>query len=342
MTKFPKEVDVEASTPFVEKSSSTEEAQSSGNKGGDYNQGVLSICMYVICSVGMVLANKAISGYMDPEVKMRIPQISIINFQCFVAVMLVEFAKWRKWVEYDDFDAKTAKAWLPLNILFIGMLLTGFLSLVHNNVPMVTVFKNLTNVLTVGGDALFYGENVTKVTALSLFVMVMGAVLSSTADLEFSFLGYMWMSLNCLFTSGYVLYMRYVSTSMNLSRFGMVYYNNVISMALLTPLAIMMNEIPALMDPEIMTPNFMISNVLAGFLGFYLNFASLWCVGATSATTYAIVGSVSKVPTTILGAIIFETVMTNEGVMYVTMATIGGGLYAMGKILEKKNKSREK
>jgi GDP-mannose transporter len=73
-------------------------------------------------------------------------------------------------------------------------------------------------------------------------------------------------------------------------RFGMVYYNNVISAALLLPFCIMNGEFNSLFDPQIMTKEFIFWNCVAGFLGFYLNFASLWCVGATSATTYAIVG----------------------------------------------------
>lgn len=35
----------------------------------------------------------------------------------------------------------------------------------------------------------------------------------------------------------------------------------------------------------------------AGAAGFFLNFAALWCVGATSATTYAVVNTVNNVST---------------------------------------------
>ncbi len=44
----------------------------------------------------------------------------------------------------------------------------------------------------------------------------------------------------------------------------------------------------------------------SGAVGVLLSFTSLWCVSSTSATTYAIVGTSSKVPTTVLGAIIFH------------------------------------
>ena len=125
-------------------------------------------------------------------------------------------------------------------------------------------------------------------------------------------------------TSGYVLYMRFASTTIKLPKFGMVFYNNLLSMFILSPLIIIMGELPALMDPEIMTPSFIVANVAAGFLGFYLNFASLWCVSSTSATTYAIFGSLNKVPITVLGFFLFDAALTTAGVWGVCIATCGG------------------
>jgi GDP-mannose transporter len=294
----------------------------------------MSCGAYTVCSVGMVMANKAISTSIEEDERKNIPQMSVICFQCIVAVIFVEIAKKCKYVEYPDFDWSIARAWLPLNILFIGMLATGFLSLVYNNVPMVTVFKNLTNVVTITGDVLLFKVNVSWLTLLSVGIMVLGAVLAGANDLEFSWIGYICMGCNCIFTAGYVLYMRFAATNINLPKFGMVYYNNLLSVMLLAPLIVIMGEIPQLFNERIMTPSFIFNNILAGFLGFYLNFASLWCVGATSATTYAIVGSLNKVPITILGFVMFNTVMTQEGIIFISLATIGGFMYAYAKFNE--------
>ena len=294
----------------------------------------MSCGAYTFCSVGMVLANKAISTTLDADLRKSIPQLSVICFQCVVAVICVEIAKKCKYVEYPDFDWAVAKSWLPLNLLFIGMLCSGFLSLVYNNVPMVTVCKNLTNVVTIAGSALIFGEKIGWLVVFSVAIMVLGAILAGAEDLEFSFLGYAFMGLNCLFTAGYVLYMRYAAVNIKLPKFGMVYYNNLLSVILLVPLVVLNGEIPLLFDERIMTSSFIASNALAGFLGFYLNFASLWCVGTTSATTYAIVGSVNKVPITILGFILFDTAMTTEGVVFISLATVGGFIYAYAKFIE--------
>ena len=127
-------------------------------KGPNAAWGFVSCAMYSFCSVAMVLANKAISTSVSIDDRKRLPQISIILFQCVVAAAFVEIARLLRIVEYPPLNWKTARSWLPVNVLFIGMLLTGFLSLVYVSVPMVTIFKNLTNLVTVTGDWYFFEE----------------------------------------------------------------------------------------------------------------------------------------------------------------------------------------
>jgi GDP-mannose transporter len=112
----------------------------------------------------------------------------------------------------------------------------------------------------------------------------------------------------------------------------MVYYNNLLSVILLLPFCIFRGEFNAFFDPDFSSSKFWIINTLAGFFGFYLNFASLWCISSTSATTYAIIGSLNKIPITGFGFIFFDAKMTQEGIYFVIMATLGGFLYAYSKL----------
>ena len=126
--------------------------------------------------------------------------------------------------------------------------------------------------------------------------------------------------------------MRYASTSIKLPKFGMVFYNNLLCSILVFPLCILFNELPMLMHPAIMNRQFIVMNVLAGVLGFFLNFASLWCVSETSASTYAIVGSLCKIPVAILGVILFDAPITERGASFISMAIFGGLIYAYAKL----------
>ena len=43
------------------------------------------------------------------------------------------------------------QVWFPVNIVFVGMIWSSFLALKNLGVPMVTVLKNLTNLITISG-----------------------------------------------------------------------------------------------------------------------------------------------------------------------------------------------
>ena len=162
--------------------------------------------------------------------------------------------------------------------------------------------------------------------------MTIGAVMSGLNDLEFSAIGYFWMVVNCGLTAFYTLYMRYVSVNVKLPKLGMVYYNNVLSLLLMAPICLIYKEQETIMQPLFSNIHFMGLNLLAGLFGVCLNFSSLWCVGKTSATTYAIVGSLCKIPTLILGFIVFHTPVTAAGLMYIMLGTLGGLLYGYSKL----------
>lgn len=151
-------------------------------------------------------------------------------------------------------------------------------------------------------------------------------------DLQFSTIGYFWMVLNCVLTAVYTLYMRHVSVHVKLSRTAMVFYNNILSVAVLSPLCVLFGQNQAMLQPQFLTTGFVCFNILAGLLGICLNFASLWCVGKTSATNYAIVGSLCKIPTVILGFVIFYTPVTWKGVLYISLGSLGGLLYGVSKL----------
>ena len=124
----------------------------------DITSGVFSCAFYTLCSVATVIANKYISFGMDPEVKAQLPEMVVILIQCLIALFMVESAKMMKWVEYAPFNVETAKAWVPVNLLFIGMLTSGLISFIYVSVPMITIFKNLTNLVTVAGDWYLFNE----------------------------------------------------------------------------------------------------------------------------------------------------------------------------------------
>ena len=259
--------------------------------------------------------------------------ILLVVFQAIVAVICVDICKRLHWVEYPNFNLKTAKQWAPVNIFFCLMLFTGMASLQYNTVPMVTIFKNVTNVTTTIGDYYFFGSQSEFLVMVAFGIMLFGAIAAAWNDIEIKPVGIFWMICNCLSTSGYVLYMKYSTKNIKLSKFGMVFYNNVLCVAFLLPAAYAMGQVNLFFQtPTIHTSDYTFKNIFAGMVGFLLNFASLHCVSVTGPTTYAIIGSLNKIPVAFLGYILFDNVITNETWFFIAVSMAGGFLFSYAKL----------
>ena len=99
----------------------------------------------------MVLLNKAALSSFDFDAPM-----SLLFFQCLVCVILVVIFISLGLVKVEPYNKEILKLWIPVNVIFVGMIFTSFFALKHLGVPMVTVLKNLTNLFTIVGDYLIY------------------------------------------------------------------------------------------------------------------------------------------------------------------------------------------
>jgi len=290
----------------------------------------------------MVLVNKSLSSSYNHFFNGDI-NVLLVVFQAITAVICAIVCKTLGLIEYPAFDMKTAKQWAPVNILFCLMLFTGMASLKHNNVPMVTVFKNITNVFITAGESYFFGTKVEMLVMVAFGVMLAGALSAAWNDIYLTFAGLFWMSANCVSTSAYVLGLKFATREVKLPKFGMVFYNNVLCTFFLLPAASLMGQVRLFVDTsEVHTLEYFIKNFVAGFVGFFLNFASLNCVAVTGPTTYAIVGSLNKIPTTIIGYFIFNSVITAETWFFISVSMLGGFIYSYAKISESKNKGKSR
>eukprot|EP00571_Detonula_confervacea_P013111 CAMPEP_0172310124 /NCGR_PEP_ID=MMETSP1058-20130122/11306_1 /TAXON_ID=83371 /ORGANISM="Detonula confervacea, Strain CCMP 353" /LENGTH=393 /DNA_ID=CAMNT_0013022889 /DNA_START=40 /DNA_END=1221 /DNA_ORIENTATION=+ len=299
---------------------------------GHAMKSVVASALYSGCSVGMVLVNKSLASSYNHLIQGDL-NILLVVFQAVTAVICVEFSKYAGWVDYPNFNLKTAKLWAPVNILFCGMLFTGMASLEHNSVPMVTVFKNITNIMTTVGDCIIYGASVELLVIAAFGIMLAGAVMAARNDADVTQTGLFWMLANCLCTSGYVLYLKYATKSVKLSKFGMVFYNNILCSLFLFPVSVMNGEFTTFLStPALHTTDYAVKNAFAGFVGFFLNFASLNCVAQTGPTTYAMIGSLNKVPIAIMGYFIFANDISEQTWTFISISLVGGILYTIAKL----------
>jgi GDP-mannose transporter len=325
--------------PKSDKDTTKAYAENKGNAG----KALTSCLLYTFSSVSMVLVNKSLASSYNHLITTGDLNFLLVVFQAVIAVIAVSFSKKMGWVEYPSFNMKVALQWAPVNITFCAMLFTGMASLQYNSVPIVTIFKNITNIVVSIGDYYFFGTKVESLVVVAFAVMLGGAVFAAKNDMTVTATGLFWMVVNCLVTAGYILYMKFATKTVKLPKFGMVFYNNVLCTLFLLPVTFINGEMKVFIASEkIHTFDYAWKNTFAGFVGFFLNFASLNCVSYTGPTTYAIVGSLNKVPVAILGWFIFASEISPQTWFFIAVSMCGGFLYSYAKISagRKKEKAR--
>ncbi|XP_012571887.1 GDP-mannose transporter GONST1 [Cicer arietinum] len=303
-----------------------------------HNQALLSGLAYCLSSCGMILVNKFVLSSYDFNAG-----ISLMVYQNFISVTIVSALSLLGLVSTEPLTWKLIKVWLPVNVIFVGMLITSMFSLKYINVAMVTVLKNVTNVITAVGEMyLFKKQHEGRVWA-ALFLMIISAITGGITDLAFNATGYVWQTLNCFLTASYSLTLRRVmdtakqyTKSGNLNVFSMVLLNNTLSLPLGIFLIVVFNEVDYLLrTPLLRLPSFWLVMTFSGVLGLAISFTSMWFLHQTGATTYSLVGSLNKIPLSVAGIFLFNVPTSLENSASILFGLLAGVLFARAKIRER-------
>ncbi|KAF8981204.1 GDP-mannose transporter into the lumen of the Golgi [Entomortierella lignicola] len=249
-------------------------------------------------------------------------------------------------ITYRRIDIDEAKKWFPISLSLVAMIYSGSKSLQFLSIPVYTIFKNLTIILIAYGEVLWFGSKVTPIMLLSFLLMVLSSVIAGWSDIS-SFvprdstdlvrlnLGYVWMALNCLFSAGYVLYMRKRIKYFNFKDFDTVYYNNMLSLPVMLILSFCLEgwssgEFSRTFAPEVRSVLTM-ATVLSGVSSFLISYGSAWCVRCTSSTTYSMVGALNKLPVAASGILFLGDPATAGNILGITFGFIAGLLFSYSK-----------
>ncbi|AQK51197.1 GDP-mannose transporter GONST1-like [Zea mays] len=299
------------------------------------NQALLSGLAYCISSCSMILVNKFVLssyGFSAP--------VFLMLYQNIVSVTIVSTLSLSGAVPTEPLTWNLIKVWLPVNIIFVGMLITSMFSLKYINVAMLTILKNVANVLTASGETYFFKKQHGTQVWVALMLMIISAVAGGITDLSFHAVGYIWQTLNCVLTAAYSLTLRHVMDSAkqvtksgNLNELSMVLLNNVLSLPLGIILVLGLNEMEYLLQTSLLRmPEFWLVITASGVLGLGISFTSMWFLHQTSATTYSLVGSLNKIPLSIAGIVLFNVRTSVQNSLSILFGLLAGVFFARAKL----------
>ncbi|KAL6225436.1 PREDICTED: GDP-mannose transporter GONST1 [Fragaria vesca subsp. vesca] len=302
------------------------------------NQALLSGLAYCISSCSMILVNKFVLSSYDFNAG-----ISLMLYQNFISVIIVSTLSLLGVISTEPLTWRLVKVWLPVNVIFVGMLITSMFSLKYINVAMVTVLKNVTNVITAVGEMYLFQKHHDSRVWAALFLMIISAISGGVTDLSFHAIGYAWQLANCFLTASYSLTLRrvmdtakHVTKSGKLNEFSMVLLNNSLSLPLGILLIFVFNEVDYLFTtPLLRLPSFWLVITLSGILGLAISFTSMWFLHQTGATTYSLVGSLNKIPLSVAGIVLFKVPTSLENSASIFFGLLAGVFFARAKMRER-------
>ncbi|TFK39338.1 GDP-mannose transporter [Crucibulum laeve] len=328
---------------------------------------VTSILSYCLASVLMTVVNKfVVSG---AHFSMTFLMLCIQSTVCVGCVLA---AKRTGLISVRDFDMGDAKAWSPVSFALVSVIYTGSKSLQYLNIPIYTIFKNLTIILIAYGEVIWFGGRVTALTFISFIFMVLSSVIAAWSDVSTALsasvpavgagaaynslegvagavrglnVGYFWMFLNCISSATFVLLMRKRIKVTGFSDWDTMFYNNLLSIPVLAVFSIVVED----WGSENLTRNFppesrsflLTAIAFSGAAAVGISYTTAWCVRTTSSTTYSMVGALNKLPVAASGMLFFGDAVTFGSVSAVGVGFFAGLVYAIAKNNQKKTESRK-
>ena len=107
---------------------------------------------------------------------------------------------------------------------------------------MFTVFKNVTIIFIAVSEHRLFKTKLSVLKWVSFGTIVGSSIVGGYNDLNFNWIGYSWMLLNCISSAMYGIGMRAVIRKVQFEDFDSVYFNNVIAIPIIFVLSLALED----------------------------------------------------------------------------------------------------
>lgn len=237
-------------------------------------------------------------------------------------------------LHHDPFHWDTAKKFLPAATVFYLAIFTNTNLLRHANVDTFIVFRSLTPLLVAIADTFFRKQPwPSKLTFLSLFTILSGAVGYVATDSAFTVTAYSWALAYLVTITTEMVYIKHMVTNLGLNTWGFVFYNNLLSLMMAPPFWLITGEYADLFAAIARGPaNYLGSAAffavaLSCVFGLLISFFGFAARRAISATAFTVTGVVNKFLTVVINVLIWDKHASPFGLVCLLLTVIGGIMY---------------
>ncbi|TYJ24544.1 hypothetical protein E1A91_A08G267500v1 [Gossypium mustelinum] len=226
-------------------------------------------------------------------------------------------------LHHDPFKFPIAKKFFPAAIVFYLAIFANTNLLRHANVETSIVFRSLTPLLVAVADKAFRKQPYpAKLTFMSLFIILGGAVGYVVTDKGFTLVAYLWAFVYSMTITVEMVYVKHMVMNLGLNTWGFVFYNNLLSLMIAPFFWVLSGECGELF-----------ASVSGGRDRFELVAFVAVCLSclfarkAISATAFTVTGVVNKFLTVLINILIWDKHATPIGLVCLLFTLAGGVLY---------------
>lgn len=245
-------------------------------------------------------------------------------------------------IECDEMDIKKAWQFMPAVVLFYISVFTNSKLLQYSTVDTFIAFRScLPLLVSLTEAATCRSENATRPslpTLGSLIVIALGAVMYVYYDSRLELRSYAWGLAYIVAMTLDIVIIKQIVSSVNLSNWGLVYYNNLLALCMYPIVLLFSSEIGRNMHETAFTAlmsEAALSPVLVSCVGgLAISFFGMSARRELSATTFTVVGVINKIGTIIINVLIWEHHSTPLGIISLLLCIAGGVLYQQSLVVE--------
>lgn len=282
---------------------------------------------YALCSSLLAVINKlAITKFNFPGL--------LTALQYLTSVLGVWVLGKFGFLHHDAFTYETAKKFLPAAIVFYLAIFTNTNLLRHANVDTFIVFRSLTPLLVAIADTVFRKQPIpSKLTFVSLFIILGGAVGYVATDSAFSLTAYSWAIAYLVTITSEMVYIKHIVSNIGLNTWGLVLYNNLLSLMMAPVFWILTGEYSQVFSAlgsragNWFEFDAFIAVSLSCVFGLLISFFGFAARRAISATAFTVTGVVNKFLTVVINVLIWDKHASPFGLLCLLFTLSGGVLY---------------
>ncbi|CAG2104303.1 unnamed protein product [Medioppia subpectinata] len=301
---------------------------------------ILSALFYAVSSLLIIVINKIVlTNYSTCNLYCRFPSYHMLGMgQMLATIIILSIGKSLNVINYPNYTKDTLLKIWPLPVLYIGNLVCGLGGTKHLSLPMFTVLRRFTILMTLIGE--YYILNVVQnnTIIMTIVAMVGGAMIAASNDLAFDASGYAFVLSNDFFTAANGVYMKQKLDSRELGKYGLLYYNSLFMIIPLLLISWTTGDINRTITEfnDWFDAGFLVSFITSCVMGFILMYSTILCTAFNSALTTTIVGCLKNIFVTYIGMYIGgDYVFSWTNFIGLNISMIGSLVYSYFTFIQK-------